>query len=63
MEIIVSMTKTAACLLGLEEELGTIEEGKKADLVLLAGNPLDNVENLDKVLFVFKEGQCVFSGS
>ncbi|MEB7725436.1 metal-dependent hydrolase family protein [Mammaliicoccus fleurettii] len=43
MEAIVSSTKTAAECLGYDEELGTIEEGKKADFILLEQNPLDDI--------------------
>ena len=34
-------TRSAAALLGLDQDLGTIEEGKVADLVVVAGDPLD----------------------
>lgn len=43
-----SGTRIAAQVLGLENELGTIEEGKLADLVVAAGNPLDDVAVLLK---------------
>jgi imidazolonepropionase-like amidohydrolase len=36
-----SATQEAARLLGVDERLGTIEEGKTADLVVVAGDPLD----------------------
>jgi imidazolonepropionase-like amidohydrolase len=39
-------TRVSARVLGLDRELGTIEEGKIADLILVAGNPLDNIDIL-----------------
>jgi imidazolonepropionase-like amidohydrolase len=46
LEAIEAATRIAAQCLGLEDELGTIEPGKRADLVLVAGNPLDDIRIL-----------------
>ncbi|HDK8090827.1 TPA: amidohydrolase family protein, partial [Staphylococcus aureus] len=46
MEAIVSSTKTAAECLGYDEDLGTIEVGKKADFILLDQNPLEDIKVL-----------------
>lgn len=46
MEAIVSSTKIAAECLGYEDEIGTIEVGKKADYLLLDHNPLDDISIL-----------------
>ena len=49
----------SARVLGLESQLGTIEEGKLADLVLIEGNPLDDIEILLKrelIRLVMKSG-------
>jgi imidazolonepropionase-like amidohydrolase len=43
MQAIEAGTRIAARVLGVEKELGTIEEGKLADLVMVEGNPLDRV--------------------
>jgi imidazolonepropionase-like amidohydrolase len=62
MDAIVAGTGTAAQVLGLERDLGTVEEGKLADLVLVAGNPLDNIEVLlDKkaVCLVMQGGNMI----
>ena len=56
MEAIVSATKTAAELLKINESLGTIEPGKKADIIAVRGNPLDDISALKNVVFVMKKG-------
>jgi imidazolonepropionase-like amidohydrolase len=60
MEAIVSATRTNAELLGVEDRLGTLEPGKTADLIVVDGNPLEDLsvfENaLEKVLLVMKAG-------
>ncbi|MEA1882595.1 MAG: amidohydrolase family protein [Candidatus Marinimicrobia bacterium] len=57
MEAIQSATKTAAELLGVEGELGTIETGKIADIIAVKGNPLEDITVLQEVSFVMKNGQ------
>jgi imidazolonepropionase-like amidohydrolase len=47
MQAIVATTRSAAELMGLDAELGTLEAGKRADLVVVAGDPLD-VATLDR---------------
>ena len=46
MESLLSATKTNASLFGMEEEIGTIEEGKLADLLVVDGNPLEDLSVL-----------------
>ncbi len=55
-------TGIAARVLGLEKELGTVAEGKVADLVLVEGNPLDNVDvllNQESIRLVMQGGKIV----
>ncbi len=59
MEVIVSATKTAAEACAVQDIAGTIESGKKADIILVDGNPLDNIqvlENKEAFKLVMKEG-------
>ena len=42
-EAIISATRTNARLFGLDERIGTVEEGKQADIVLVIGEPLNDV--------------------
>jgi imidazolonepropionase-like amidohydrolase len=51
-----SATVSAAELLGMQDEVGTIEPGKLADIVAVPGNPLEDVSVLEKVDFVMKGG-------
>lgn len=59
MDIIGSCTMNAAEALGLEKDLGSLEEGKLADVVLLNSNPLEKIANLGDVYLVFKDGKAV----
>ncbi|WP_339862584.1 amidohydrolase family protein [Paremcibacter congregatus] len=50
-------TVNGADLLGRSEDLGTLEQGKYADIIALDGNPLTQIENIEKVVFVMKSGK------
>jgi imidazolonepropionase-like amidohydrolase len=50
-------TSTAAEALGKEDQLGTIERGKLADMVVLDADPLQNVQNLRKIHLVVQGGK------
>ena len=55
-EVLVATTSSAAELLGVDGELGTIEPGKRADLVLVDGDPLDLRGLPDAIRGVWKDG-------
>ena len=67
MEALNAGTINAAVFLGLNDQLGTIEKGKLADLVVLEGNPLENPDSLRDVIAVMKEAKVFtpegFAGS
>jgi imidazolonepropionase-like amidohydrolase len=50
-------TVNAADLLGLGTEIGTLEPGKRADLIAVAGDPTRDVTVLKRVSFVMKDGR------
>jgi imidazolonepropionase-like amidohydrolase len=56
MEAIRCATLNAAELLGVTETLGTIEKGKLADIVAVRGNPLQDINAMEQVHFVMKDG-------
>ena len=58
-DAIVIATRNAARALGKLEELGTIEAGKLADLVLLRADPTQNINNAKLVDTVIKNGQII----
>ncbi len=59
MDAILSATINAAKLLKIDSELGTVTQGKLADLVAVKGNPLDDISLMEKVFFVMKDGKIV----
>ena len=61
LEAITAATRTNARILGLEADLGTIAPGKLADLIIVDGNPLRNIEALDHVDVVVKDGVVWYS--
>ncbi|HKZ91900.1 MAG TPA: amidohydrolase family protein, partial [Candidatus Limnocylindrales bacterium] len=61
-EAIISATRTNARLFRLEDRIGTVEEGKDADLILVEGDPLDDVEIIadpGRVAVVLRSGLVV----
>ena len=58
-EAIAAATSVAARILGAEAEIGTIEEGKWADLLILNGDPLEDIRNTRKIWNVIQRGQVV----
>jgi imidazolonepropionase-like amidohydrolase len=58
-QALLAATRHAAELCGAGYELGTVEPGKLADLIVVAANPLENIANLRELLLVFKEGRIV----
>ena len=57
LEVLKAASLNGAHFLGLEKELGSLEKGKLADLVVLNSNPLDNIRNTTDNLYVMKAGR------
>lgn len=63
LDAIKAATIVPAKLFNLDKNSGTIEEGKFADLVLVEGNPLENISEIRKVKFVVKDGKIYEPGA
>ena len=57
MQILQVATLNAARELGLQKEIGTLEVGKRADLVMVAGDPLKAIQALDRIELVITNGR------
>jgi len=57
MGIIASATKNGAAVMGLQNDAGTLQKGKFADLVILDADPLADIKNTRKNFKVMKAGE------
>jgi imidazolonepropionase-like amidohydrolase len=64
-QALMAATSVAARLLGLEKDLGTIEEGKLADLVVVDGDPVQDINclssNKQAIKLIVKDGDLIFN--
>ena len=56
MQVIVASTSTASRAMGLDKQVGTIEKGKDADLVITGGDPSLDVANFRRIRYVVRSG-------
>lgn len=61
-EIVQAATRNAAIHMGLGDDLGTLEVGKLADLIVVDGNPLEDLSALSNVQMVVQGGEMVVMG-
>jgi imidazolonepropionase-like amidohydrolase len=59
MQIIVAATKNAAHVSHVEKDLGTLEVGKIADVLIVDGDPLQNLQALSNVQYVIHNGEVI----
>lgn len=57
MQALMAATKTNAAVLGVEDRLGTLEPGKYADLLIVDGNPAENISHLRNIVITIKDGR------
>jgi len=62
MQALIAATRNCADMVGVLDDLGTVEKGKFADLVVLERNPLDHISNIRTLKMVFKDGLPVNLG-
>jgi imidazolonepropionase-like amidohydrolase len=60
-EVLKAATIDGARIIGLEQDLGSLEVGKLADLVVLDKNPLGDIHNTNSIRYVMKNGE-LFEG-
>jgi imidazolonepropionase-like amidohydrolase len=63
MEALKSATKTAAEFIGIDKQVGTLEVGKQADILILEGNPLDDIAATKRIRAVLRDGVEVDRGA
>ena len=62
MQVLVAATRNGAEVIGREEELGTLEAGKLADIIVVNGDPLQDLSALGNVELVVKNGKIINPG-
>jgi imidazolonepropionase-like amidohydrolase len=63
MQAILSATIDAAKAMGIDQETGSIQAGKKADLLVVSGNPAADIDQITAVRKVLQAGKVVFDPS
>lgn len=61
LEVLRAATLHGAEIVGYDQDLGSLDPGKMADLVILAKNPLDDIHNTNTIRYVMKNGE-LFEG-
>ena len=59
LQAITAATKNGALAMRMQDKLGTVENGKIADLLLLGGDPLVDIKNVRKLAMVMKDGAVI----
>jgi imidazolonepropionase-like amidohydrolase len=63
LEVILAGTRNAAFVCGQGDSLGTLEPGKLADLIIVDGDPLSDLQALQRVVLVIKDGEIAYTAN
>jgi len=58
-QAIQSATTVAAEMMGWQDQIGSLEKGKYADIIAVSADPLKDITELERVKFVMKGGQVI----
>jgi imidazolonepropionase-like amidohydrolase len=58
-QALLAATRNGAAICGVGDEMGTIERGKIADLIVVGANPLEDINNVRRLQLVLKDGRIV----
>jgi len=58
-EVLAAATSVAGKALGIESQVGTLEEGKIADLIIIDGNPFDDIGALRDISVIIRAGKVI----
>ena len=59
MQVLINATRNSADMMGMLDDIGTVEKGKLADLIVIEDNPLEHISNIRKQKMVIKDGKIV----
>ena len=59
MQVLINATRNSAEMMGMLDDIGTVERGKLADLIIIEDNPLEHISNIRKLKMVIKDGKIV----
>ena len=62
MEALATATINPARYLGMDDDIGSLEAGKLADLVIIDANPLDDIRNTDRISQIMLNGRLYRAG-
>ena len=61
-DVLYGVTGLAAEAIGMEDRIGVLQPGKLADIVIVDGDPFTNIENMQRIHSVVKQGEVVVRG-
>ena len=59
-EVVRALTHNGALALGLEDSIGLLKKGLQADVIVVKGNPVENIDAVGNVIATYFGGEKVF---